>query len=96
MGLYSRATRRLSGRRSLGGRTRSQLDKVYSALDQFEQTALSLGDRVDIGTITIACALGYLDFRFPDLGWRASRPQLSSWFSEFENRPSMQATMPHG
>jgi glutathione S-transferase len=76
--------------------TRSQLEKVNSALDQFEHTTLKLGDRVDIGTITIACALGYLDFRFPDLGWRASRPQLSSWFSEFEKRPAMQATMPHG
>ena len=74
--------------------TRSQLDKVGSALDQLEAWASGFGDRVDIGTITIGCGLGYLDFRFPDLSWRSSRPQLSKWFTEFGNRPSMKETAP--
>ncbi len=74
--------------------TRSQLDKVNSALDHLEKSVAQFGDRVDIGTITTACGLGYLDFRFPDLGWRTSRPQLARWFTEFEKRPAMKATSP--
>ena len=74
--------------------TRSQLDKVNSALDHLEKSVAQFGDRVDIGTITTACGLGYLDFRFPDFGWRTSRPQLARWFTEFEKRPAMKATSP--
>ena len=44
--------------------------------------------------ISVACALGYLDLRFPDLGWREANPQLASWFFEVSQRPSMIATMP--
>ena len=56
--------------------------------------APGLGGRLDIGTITIACALGYLDFRFATLGWRERRPALADWFEGFAARPSMQATVP--
>ena len=46
-----------------------QLDKVARALDRIEAVeAPGFGARVDIGTITIACALGYLDFRFASPG----------------------------
>ena len=76
--------------------TRSQLAKVDSVLDRLEAWAPQFADRVDLGTITVACGLGYLDFRFPDHGWRGSRPQLSQWFAVFEKRPSMQATTLRG
>ena len=51
--------------------------------------------RLDIGTITIGAALGYLDFRFPDIAWRTTRPQLAAWQAGFDARPSMAATRPH-
>lgn len=73
-----------------------QQDKVAKALDRLEQSAAGFGDRVDIGTIAAGCALGYLDFRFTDLAWRAARPQLAAWFATFAARPSMAATVPHG
>ncbi len=73
-----------------------QHDKVVKALDRMEQTAPGFAVRVDIGTIATACALAYLDFRFPDLGWRTGRPQLAAWFAAFAERPSMAATAPHG
>ena len=63
--------------------------KIASALDWFETQAL---DGVDIGTIALACALGYLDLRFSDLGWREGRPNLAAWFSDFSERASMRAT----
>jgi len=71
-----------------------QLDKILTALDAMEEGATGYGDRVDIGTITIGCALGYLDFRFAELDWREGRPALAAWQARFDARPSMQASRP--
>ncbi|KQQ13146.1 glutathione S-transferase [Methylobacterium sp. Leaf123] len=71
-----------------------QTAKIESALAWFEEQAEALGDRVDIGTIALACALGYLDLRFSDIAWRDDAPRLAAWFARFEERPSMIATRP--
>lgn len=47
---------------------------------------------IDIGTISIACGLAYLDFRFPDDNWRSAHSRLASWLDSFSARPSMRAT----
>ena len=73
---------------------RGQLEKVTDVLARLEPMAPSLGGRGDIATITFGCGLGYLDFRFPDLGWRDGRPGLAAWYAAFGDRPSMQATRP--
>ncbi|MGQ4273920.1 glutathione S-transferase [Terrihabitans sp. B22-R8] len=72
----------------------AQLRKVQAALDHLEKTSGTLGTEADIGTIAIGCALGYLDFRFPDLDWRNGHPDLAAWYAAFSSRPSMQATVP--
>ena len=69
-----------------------QLEKIRRGLDMLKGE--SLGDGVDIGTISVACALGYLDFRYPDERWRDSRPKLAAWFEKFAARPSMGETLP--
>ncbi len=69
-----------------------QLGKVADALGRMEEA--DLGDRLDIGTVTFGCGLGYLDFRFPDLDWRAAHPKTAAWFAVFGERPSMAATRP--
>jgi glutathione S-transferase len=71
-----------------------QLDKVKRGLDRLESEAGALGERIDIGTIAIGCALGYLDFRYGTLGWRATRPGLAAWFEQFAARESMLRTLP--
>ena len=71
-----------------------QLAKIASCLAAIEADADGYGERVDIGTITIGCALGYLDFRFADLDWRDAQPHAAAWFARFSARPSMQATAP--
>ncbi|HEX6012213.1 MAG TPA: glutathione S-transferase [Geminicoccaceae bacterium] len=71
-----------------------QLDKVTRGLDRLELEADRLTDAADIGAIAVGCALGYLDFRFPDLGWRERRPRLAGWFEGFAARRSMQETRP--
>ena len=76
------------------GWVEGQLGKVRDGLALVEKNAASLNGRLDIGTITIGCALGYLDFRFPDLDWRAGHPATAAWYETFSQRPSMQATKP--
>jgi glutathione S-transferase len=72
----------------------NQLLKVQRAIDSLEGDAKALTGRVDIGTISIGCALGYLDFRYGDLPWRQGRPALAHWFENFSARSSMVSTNP--
>lgn len=74
--------------------TDGQLAKIESGLTVIEDDADRYGERIDIGTITIGCALGYLDFRFAELGWRNVHPRTAAWFARFGERPSMQASAP--
>ncbi len=69
--------------------------KFAATLAALEREAATL-DRgtIDIGHIAIACALGYLDFRYADEPWRPGRPNLTRWHADFAARPSFQATMP--
>ncbi|MCR6480234.1 glutathione S-transferase [Variovorax sp. ZS18.2.2] len=74
--------------------TEGQLAKVRTGLEWLETAAPSFGDRVDIGTIAFGCALGYMDFRFPAVDWRGDAPNTAKWFEVFNQRTSMQATLP--
>jgi glutathione S-transferase len=48
----------------------------------------------DVGQITLACALGYRDFRF-DGKWRADHPRLVAWLDAFAaGVPAFAATKP--
>lgn len=49
---------------------------------------------VTMAHIGLGAALGYADFRTPDLDWRDGRPALADWSAAFAERPSMQATRP--
>jgi glutathione S-transferase len=72
-----------------------QVLKIERALDVLETTALDT-ETVTVGAVATACAVGYLDFRFPELAWRASHPRLSAFETAFAARPSMQKTQPKG
>ncbi len=71
-----------------------QLDKVACGLAEIEHRGGPAAGRVDLGTIAIACALGYLDFRFASLRWRGECPKTALWFEAFAKRESMLATRP--
>jgi glutathione S-transferase len=49
---------------------------------------------IDIGSITIACALGYLDFRFAAQPWRPAHPKLAAWYEAFAQNPGIANTVP--
>lgn len=69
-----------------------QLLKIRTALDALEHEGLA--GAFDIGTISIACALGYLDLRFAAESWRTRRPRLAAWLAAVSPRPSLAATIP--
>lgn len=69
-----------------------QLSKVRQGLAVLEREPAA--QTLTIGQIAAACALGYLDFRFPEENWRARHPCLASFYQDFSARPSMRATVP--
>lgn len=71
-----------------------QQQKVNQSLDTLEGYAWVFEDKVDAGKIAVGCALGYLDLRFPDMGWRKRCETLGRWYDAFAKRPSMAATKP--
>ena len=73
------------------GWTDGQMKKAHQGLAALEQEDLS---GRTIGTITAGCTLGYLDFRFPNDGWRERHPKLAGWYRSVEATPAMQATKP--
>jgi glutathione S-transferase len=72
--------------------TEGQWLKIRTALDALEHEDLPAA--LDIGTIAVACALGYLDLRFAGEGWRTSRPRLAAWMAACSQRPSLATTTP--
>jgi glutathione S-transferase len=76
--------------------TSGQTEKVSSGLEEIERRAAGFAGRIDIGTIAIGCALGYLDLRFGSLAWRERHPAAAAWFAQFDARGSMIATRPAG
>lgn len=65
---------------------------IDQALARLEEEVAELS-RFHIGTISIACALSYLDFRFSGDAWRDRHPELAEWLDGVSQRPSMQATL---
>ena len=67
-----------------------QGEKIDRALGAFE--AAPPEELADVGTIALACALGYLDLRFEG-AWRKEHPRLVVWLDVFSDAtPSFEAT----
>lgn len=70
-----------------------QMSKIESSIDELTRNWLEhVRDQLDIGTVSVACALSYLDFREIHLTWRQRAPALAEWYADFSRRDSMQAT----
>jgi glutathione S-transferase len=77
-----------------------QAGKVTRGLAALETNPPALdtapGKLPNVGQITLACALGYRDFRFGE-SWRAEHPRLVAWLDDFAARvPAFAATAPAG
>lgn len=68
--------------------------KIAQGLDRFDAQPPASGAALDIGGVAVACALGYLGFRFADDHWLDGRPQLKAWFDAIAQRDSFVHTVP--
>ncbi|MFJ9990603.1 glutathione S-transferase [Pseudomonas putida] len=77
------------------GWLQAQSQKIRRGLADLEQHHLAeIASGFDIAAIGVACALGYLDLRQPELGWREQQPGLAAWYAHVSQRASMLATVP--
>lgn len=67
---------------------------MQRTLTELERQVDLLQGPLDLAQIGVACALGYLDFRFADLDWRAAYPDLAAFQQAFSQRPSMRGSAP--
>ncbi len=68
--------------------------KIDRALAALEADAARLQTGAALNAIVAACALGYLDFRFPDRAWRKACPKLGAFYDTYAQRPEMALTDP--
>ncbi|WP_050461743.1 glutathione S-transferase family protein [Herbaspirillum autotrophicum] len=53
-----------------------------------------VGNHYTLADVAVGCALGWLNFRFPDLAWREDYPTLAKLFDKLSERPSFKDTFP--
>lgn len=70
-----------------------RIARALRALNGQIATMAIASGHVRADQITVACALGYVDFRFTD-GWRGDHRALAQWYAEIAARDSMVASMP--
>jgi glutathione S-transferase len=74
------------------------IDKVHASVAvmarELGEKAWCCGLHLSLADIAVGCALSYLDFRFPDLTWRAQYPQLVRLVDKLNQRPSFIQTQP--
>ncbi len=75
-----------------------QMAKVQAALKAMSKgladKPFCTGIHLTLADLAVGCALGYLDFRFPDLKWRADYANLERLHDKLMQRPSFVDTMP--
>ncbi|GAA3984701.1 glutathione S-transferase [Comamonas faecalis] len=75
-----------------------QLGKVSAGLKAMEtdlgDKPFCCGNHLSLADIAVGCALAWLEFRFPDLAWRADHPQLARLLDKLAQRPSFVDTQP--
>jgi len=73
----------------------AQWSKIARSVRALNERWMShLNGPMDMGHIAIGCALGYLDFRHSERGWRKGNDALDDWFAVFSERDAMKATAP--
>jgi glutathione S-transferase len=90
-----------------GGRTEAQrsqawIDRQLGKIDaSLVAMSRGLGEKpycsgihLSLADIAVGCAVGYLDFRFPDIQWRTGYPNLVRLHDKLMLRPSFAGSVP--
>lgn len=71
------------------------VDVLKRSVSLLERENLTL-DKFTMAEISVASAIGYINFRLPDIKLLEGSSKLANWYNEFSKRPSMQKTIPIG
>lgn len=74
--------------------TDKQAGKVIRSLDWLERDQSWRRAALDLGQIAVACAVGWLLFRMPDMAGLDRHPGLRVWYEDIAARASMVETAP--
>ena len=75
-----------------------QMGKVDAGLKAMsvglKETPFCSGTHYTLADVAVGCALGWLLFRFPEIDWRETYPNLAKLFDKLSERQSFKDTLP--
>ena len=75
-----------------------QMGKVHAGLAvmsaNLRESPFCKGNHYTLADVAVGCTLGWLDFRFPHIDWRADYANLAKLFDKLSERPSFKDTLP--
>jgi glutathione S-transferase len=75
-----------------------QMGKVQAGLqvmaERLGEQPFCMGNHYTLADVAVGCALGWLTFRFPEIGWRSDYPNLARLFDKLSERASFKDTVP--
>ena len=76
-------------------RQMKKIDASLAAMDRaLSNRVYCAGTHMSLADISVGCALGYLDFRFPQIDWRSAHPNLGQLQERLTQRQSFKDTLP--
>ncbi len=76
-------------------RQRAKIDASLKSMSQgLGEKAFCSGIHFSLSDVAVGCALGYLDFRFATIDWRAQYPNLARLAEKLNQRPSFVDSKP--
>ncbi len=75
-----------------------QMGKIHASLKAMSnglgETPFCTGIHYSLADVAVGCALGWLNFRFPEIDWRTTYPNLQKLYEKLSERPSFKDTVP--
>ena len=78
--------------------TERQMNKVHAGLKAMStglgETAFCTGNHYTLSDVAVACTLGWIGLRFPEIDWRGDYPNLAKLVDKLAERGSFRDTAP--
>jgi glutathione S-transferase len=72
-----------------------KIDDSLIAMDRaLAERSNCVGIQISLADIAVGVAVGYLDFRFPQIDWRDKHPNLGALYERLSQRQSFKDTLP--
>jgi glutathione S-transferase len=72
-----------------------KIDDSLIAMDRaLAERSNCVGIHLSLADIAVGVAVGYLDFRFPQIDWRGKHPNLAALYERLSQRQSFKESLP--